>query len=456
MATSYYDQLLEQQRQNGQIGAGMPVSVNENNPQDGYGAATSQPVQWAGGPAPAVGSSGTTRAAAPGLGSSMANTYVGSTYGGGGGGSLGGYELPGSAAAAQSLRDLQMQATSGLSGLVNRDTTAARKKIEDALYASSAQGINTAAERARMAMLEGTFARGVGPSSITVELAGRGQQEHADALAKAARDAFTQAGSEDRADLASQLAALTSSGSLATSGLQGEANVALANLARQLQESQFSRNLQFQGSENAANRAQQAGQFGQNLGLQYAQLAQQGGQFDRNLAFTGQQNQANRDLTTSEAALNRALQQMLLESQQTFSGGQAQLNRDFTGEQNQAARDAAAALQASSQNFTGEQNQYNRELTTSESALNRTLQQLILDSQQNFAGTQNQLGRDFTGQQNQAQRDANMQALLLQLANSQDLAKGSAISGGIGAGVTGLSALFGPFLAQYLKSITEG
>ena len=181
---------------------------------------------------------------------------LGSGGGGGGGGGYGtlgsgsgggSYALPEASAAAQALRDLQMGATRGLQGLLSRDTTAERKAMEKALYKGQKQGINTAADRARAQMLEGTFGRGVGSSSILVELAGRGQQEHADALARARREAYTQAGAEERADLASALGLFNTTGSLATTGLQGEANVMLANLAREQQESQFSRNLGFQG-----------------------------------------------------------------------------------------------------------------------------------------------------------------------------------------------------------------
>ena len=51
----------------------------------------------------------------------------GADYGGGGAGSLlGGYELPGSAAASQAMRDLQMGGLKGLQGLMSQDTEAQR------------------------------------------------------------------------------------------------------------------------------------------------------------------------------------------------------------------------------------------------------------------------------------------------------------------------------------------
>src|SRR6185295_3415856 len=101
---------------------------------------------------------------------------------------------PGSSAASQAMRDLQLKGLAGLGGLLGQDTSAQRAKMEKSLYDASAEGINTAADRQRQAMLEGTFGRGVGSSSITLELAGRGQQEQNDALARAAREAYTQAG----------------------------------------------------------------------------------------------------------------------------------------------------------------------------------------------------------------------------------------------------------------------
>ena len=348
-----------------------------------------------------VGGGGAFGGLAPSAATGSAGSYAG------GGGSVGGYELPGSAAASQSLRDLQMGALGGLQGLMSQDTTAQRDKIQQALYETASRGINAAADRARQAMLEGTFGRGVGSSTISLELAGRQQQEQSDALAQAARDAYTQAGSEQRADLASQLGLNSTSFNAATAGLQGEANVALTNLAREQQANQFAQNLGFQGSENAANRAQAASQFGSNLGLSYAQLGQQASQFGANQAFQGSENAANRAQATSEAELNRQLQELLLQNQQTFAGGQ-----------NQAARDAAAAAQASAQAFTGQQNQ---------------------------------AGQTFTGQQNTAARDAQMQALLLQLANNRDIASNNATAGGLSAAGSGLGALLGPALAQIAK-----
>jgi hypothetical protein len=332
------------------------------------------------------------------------------------GGAMGAaYTLPGSAAAAAGLRDLQTKSTAGLAGLMDEDRSAQRAAIQKALYDTQAEGITTASDRWRQQMLEGTFGHGVGPSSMTVELAGRGQQEHADALARAEREAFTGAGTEDRADVASRAGVYNTAFANATTGLQGEANVALTDLARQQQESQFGRNLAFQGSENSANRAQQASQFGSNLGLQYAQLGQQGSQFTRGLEFQGSQAGLNRDFAGSQAALGR-----------DFAGSQAALGRDFQAEQNNLAREFNKWLTETGQTFTGTQADLNRAAAAAAQA-----------SSQAYQGGQNQLTRD-----------QQMQQIILQLANQRDIAAGQQVTAGLGAAGTGLGGLFGPALQK--------
>lgn len=335
------------------------------------------------------------------------------------GGAMGAaYTLPGSAAAATGLRDLQTKSTAGLAGLMDEDSSARRTAIQKALYDTQAEGITTASDRWRQQMLEGTFGHGVGPSSMTVELAGRGLQEHADALARAEREAFTGAGTEDRADVASRAGVYNTAFANATTGLQGEANVALTDRARQQQESQFGRNLAFQGSENSANRAQQASQFGSNLGLQYAQLGQQGSQFDRGLEFQGTQAGLNRDFAGTQAGLGR-----------DFAGTQAALGRDFQADQNNLAREFNKWLTETGQTFTGTQAELNRAAAAAAQA-----------SSQAHQGTQNQLTRD-----------QQMEMILLQLANQRDIAAGQQVTGALGAAGTGLGGLFGPALADIFK-----
>jgi hypothetical protein len=410
---------------------------------------TGQPFTWGGG---------------GGAGGGGADYGGGANYGGGGAGSLlGGYELPDSAAASQAMRDLQMGGLKGLQGLMSADTEAQRAQMQKALYKTSKRGINTAADRARQTMLEGTFGRGVGSSSILVELAGRQQQEHSDALAQAARDAYTGAGAEQRANLAAQLGLNTAGFNAATSGLQGEANVALANLARMQQESQFGRNLGFQGSENALNRAQAASQFGQNLGLQQSQLAQQASQFGQNLGFQGTQNQLNRDAAAAAQQLANQQAFGILGQQQQFAGGENAANRalqtylqqsgqDFAGAQSQAQRDLTRYLQESGQQFTGTQND-----------AQRAMQAYLQQSGQDFSGTQNEAQRalaqslqtgsqTFQGGQNELQRQQQMQQFLLSLAQNEELASNRQAGTMVGAGMSGLTTLAGPLLAQLAKN----
>ena len=365
-------------------------------------------------------------------GGGMAGAYTGAagSSASGGGGYVGGYELPGASAAAQSMRDLQTGAMSGLQGLLSRDSAAERKKMEDAIYASSERGINTAADRARQTMLEGTFARGVGSSSILTELAGRGQQEHSDALAQAAREAYIQAGDQDRAELASLLGLNQGAFNSATAGLQGEANVALTNLARMQQESQFGRNLAFQGSENAANRAQSASQFGQGLGLQQQQLAQQNSQFGQSLGL--QQNQLAQQGSQFDANLGLNYAQLgqnasQFDASQAFTGTQNQLNRDANVAAQQAQAQQAMALLNQQQAFSGTQNDATREL-----------QRYLATQQQTFAGDQNQLNRN-----------TDLEHLLLTLDAQDQRSRDALVAGGLGAGIGGAGTLLGSLLNQW-------
>jgi hypothetical protein len=376
------------------------------------------------------------------------------------------FDLPDTPAALAQMRALQSRSGGGLSSLMDQDTGAQRARVQRALYDASAEGINTAADRQRQTMLEGTFAHGVGPSSITVELAGRGQQEQGDALARAARDAYAGAGAEQRADLASQQGLYNTGFAAATAGLQGDANVALTNAAREQQESQFGRNLEFQGSENAANRSQQESQFGRNLGLSYDQLGQQESQFGRNLAFQGSENAANRAFTGSENAANRAFtggenaaNRNLTSSEaalnRLFQGSESAAGRAFTGGENQANRALQQYLQESGQGFTAAQNQANRALTQTEGQNARAFAGSESQAARDLQRYLNESGQAFTGTQNQATRDATMAQLLLQIANSQGIAAGNQAGALGGAAAGGVGALLGPLLAMLLGGRSE-
>ena len=238
------------------------------------------------------------------------------------------YVLPGADQANQGLRTLQGQSVSGLGALMNEDTSAQRQSIQDAMYQSQAEGINRSAGLQRQAMLEGTFARGVGDSTMTQELAGRLAQEQNDANARAAREAYIGAGSEQRANLASQQGLYSAGFGAGTTGLQAEANVGLTNTGRELQASQANDQLEIQRTAQAM----QSQQFQQNLAKEYAAMEQQAGQFGRTLTVQEEQ-----------AALNRALQLTLQESGQTFQGGQATQAQDFQAQQNALNRALQAA-----------------------------------------------------------------------------------------------------------------
>ena len=275
-----------------------------NNNWDSYDwEAYAQPkFTWAGGTAPPPGSTG----------------------GGGGAGSGNG------GGGSSDLNALQAQYASGLADLLHSDTTAETRRIQDALFASSSEGINTAAERQRQQDVEGTFARGVGSSSIGVEMAGRLAQEHDDALARAARDAQTGAAAEERANRSTRLNELMGGFGAATTGIQGAANIDLAKSAQAQAASQFQQNLGFQGQQNT--QAQAAQMALAQMQAQAQAAAQASGQ-----AFTGAQN-------TQAQAAQRAIAELQLQAQQAMRDG------DFAHAQvlqDQAAKAQAALQQAS-------------------------------------------------------------------------------------------------------------
>ncbi len=149
----------------------------------------------------------------------------------------------------------------------------------------------------------------------------------------------------------------------------------------------------------------------QELGLQYgaANAAADRGQRQWEMLtgnqFTGSQNDAN-----------RALQQALQNSSQTFQGNESRLTRDWTGTQNQLGRDFEANQALLGRDWTSQENNLqrgwtsgendrNRQLTASEGAANRGLQLTMQGNQFGFEGGQADLNRNFTGSQNQLNRD---------------------------------------------------
>lgn len=177
--------------------------------------------------------------------------------------------LPGAEEAKTRLRGLQTGGVDRLFALMDKDPSARRQAIEDALYEEQAADINEALDRERQRGLETLFGRGVGESSITGDyVLGPIARERASRLASARRNAFAQAGSEVRADTATQLQMLGQAFNQGTAGLQGEANVEQATAARQAAVAEAAKNRAQAVSEAGLSRTQQESQFGRSLGQQ--------------------------------------------------------------------------------------------------------------------------------------------------------------------------------------------
>ena len=168
------------------------------------------------------------------------------------------YELPDRATSGAGLRRLQMAGASGLEGLL--DTTAGdlrRRAIEEALFERSSEDIGRAYTDTRQGIREENFGRGIGLSTITGDDLGRLERERNDALSRARREAFVTAGGESRADDAARLAAVGQAFNSGTTGLQGEANVGLANAGREQAARTSAAQFGFSNLLNRLNREQQ-------------------------------------------------------------------------------------------------------------------------------------------------------------------------------------------------------
>jgi hypothetical protein len=278
-------------------------------------------------------------------------------------------------------------------------TAPTQQEIYDALYGRSSQAINTAADRQRQQLLEGTFGTGVGNSTMQTELQGRLAQEQNDALSRAAMDALTGAGAETRA--------------------------------------------------------------GQMLALQQQALAQQGSQFNQSLGFQGSQADLNRQAamallmqtqsgTSSLAAQQAAAQQAAQLLAQQFTGAQntqqqqaamAQLLASITGQaglQGNAGQ-IQQALQAAQQQFVGAQNTQQQQAAMAQLMASITGQQQGQQSQYSFLNQQ------------QATAQANALAMLMQnFQNQQTLQGNAALYGGlnqlVSGGLPGIAELLAPYL----------
>lgn len=186
-------------------------------------------------------------------------------------------------------------------------------------------------------------------------------------------------------------------------GIQGD--LARMNAQKNSQMDLAAQGFQYQGGQNALDRALSQSQLGQNLGFQ-------GTQAGLNRDFQGTQAGLNRDLTSSQNALDRSLQQALQGNQLGFQGTQAGLDRQ-----------QQLTVLGQQQGFQGNQ-----------SALDRALSQTLQGNQLGFQGTQAGLDRtQQTALQNSAL--ANQRAIAempIDFANRKFNALMPMISGAIG------------------------
>jgi len=302
--------------------------------------------------------------------------------------------------ANQYNRNLQFQGATGLNQLANDPTNEARiNQLSQDIYQPQAQAINQAARTQQQQMLEGTFAKGVGSSSITEDLAGKLAQAQDTALGNAQQNAYVAARGQANQDLASYQNLMQGLYSAGTSGLQAEANVGLANAQNQMAAGQFGQGMQFTAQQNDANRALQ--QAMQSTGFQFTgdQAALQR-QFDQNMATMGYAAQAGSQASNQrfQSAMQQS-SQMEQERQQTmgYSAQSAMLTQ-------QQQYDAARL--ASQQNYQ-----------TIQDTRQQGFESNMLGSQQNFTALENAKSRGWQATQNEAQRQ--MQILLQTMQNAQ-------------------------------------
>lgn len=178
-----------------------------------------------------------------------------------------GFGLPYPEDSMLGLRRLQMGGAYGLEGLLDPATAQARRQqIEDDLFAEMQDDLTRAYTDTRQGIREENFGRGVGLSTITGDDLGRLEKERNDALISARRNARVAAGGESRADDAARLAAVGNAFASGTTGLQGEANVGLANAGREQQARQFAAQSGFENLMTRLNREQRERLFGREIG----------------------------------------------------------------------------------------------------------------------------------------------------------------------------------------------
>jgi hypothetical protein len=177
--------------------------------------------------------------------------------------------LPGSAAAKEQLRASQMGAVRGLDTLLAEDPTAMRAALQQAMYNPAAEQINYAMDRDLQKGLETMFGRNMGVSSVTGDyVLAPIARERANSLSKASNDAFVSANTLANQNMTTRAQMLGQAYNQGLTGLQGEANVENANANRNQTATQTGYQTGIQVSENDKNRAQQESQFSRNLDFQ--------------------------------------------------------------------------------------------------------------------------------------------------------------------------------------------
>ena len=336
------------------------------------------------------------------------------------------YTLPGDQQAMGQMRQTQQQGLSGLQSLAQDPTNEQRiNQLSQAIYDPQAQAINQAARLQQQQMLEGTFARGTGSSTITADLAGKLSQAQNQALANAQQNAYVAARGQANQDLSAYQNLAQGLFGAGTSGLQAEANVGLANAQNQMGAGQFGQGMQFTAEQNDANRALQ--QAMQSSGFQFTgdQAALQRS-FDQHLATMGYAVQAG------SQASNQRFQAAMQQSNQSWQGSQTRDSYAFQSAMLQAQQAYDAARLQSQQNYQ-----------TIADTRQQGFESQMLGSQQNFTAMENAKNQGWQATQNEAQRQLQILLQTMQNAQAGDEQARAMINGNISAFIRGLVGIFG-------------
>ena len=185
--------------------------------------------------------------------------------------------LPDTQGAMTGLRDLEMTGAGGLKALLapgNYD--AQTKATRDAIYANAASDINYSGDRLAQGAKEGQNAKNFLNSSATGDyFLDPIERNRATALERAANDAYVTSQGMTNANMTTQAGLMGAAINSGNAGLQSEANVLASNRTANQNATTAGYQTGLQVDENAANRAQQLGEFGRSLDQQ-KDLTQQG------------------------------------------------------------------------------------------------------------------------------------------------------------------------------------